>query len=279
MLDCGKSASRSWSPSAAYCGQRIDTFLIQNLDEDHVEDFANLWKQVPIGGLLSNPTISAAALSYMKPQGMRSGVQQVHDVLLRGGTRLAAWDQYLGGVQWHAFWNRWASDFLDTNNLSLATFVSFGSFTILLGGDLETAGWRKLLERPDFLLKLMSVDVLVASHHGRENGQCPELFNWCKPKLIIFSDGPKQYESQETAAWYGGKASGVVDWTRPAGPLGLRPLRRVMTTRKDGTVRIDVDARGNWTAYRNPRRPIVGSYLMETMRAAQPPVLRNALLG
>lgn len=267
MLDCGKSPSRPWSPSLAHWGERIDTFLIQNLDEDHVEDLDGLWTWATIGAFVSNPTVSADALLAMKPYGMRSGVRKAHEILRAQGPLIANWRQSLGGVQWQSFYNRFQLDFEDTNNLSLATFVTNGPFTILFGGDLETAGWKKLMGNTDFLLRLLSVDVFVASHHGRENGICEDLFRWCKPKLVVFSDGPKQHETQETASWYATKAEGIPDWSQPTGLFGLQPLRKVMTTRKDGTIRIDVQANGNWVAHRNPR-PMAPSGLLASVLAS-----------
>src|SRR5262249_12976343 len=156
------------------------------------------------------------------------------------------------GIHWHAFWNRYGTDFRDTNNLSLAVFLKYGRFTALFGGDLETAGWRKLLLVPAFRNRLPEVNMFVASHHGRKNGQCEELFQWCKPDLIVFSDGPKEYETQETTNWYSRRANGIPDWTQSSIAL-CQPRRYVMTTRSDGCICLDVAAGGKWNASMNPR--------------------------
>jgi beta-lactamase superfamily II metal-dependent hydrolase len=247
MIDCGRSRSRPWSPSTAYRGQRIDTLLASNLDEDHVEDFEGLWSASPIGAFVSNPTIGSTALGQMKNWDMRSGVNHAWSVLHTLGPQPGNWSHPLGGMHWHSFWNRYGTDFIDTNNLSLATFVDFGRFRMLYGGDLETPGWRKLLAIPDFRAKLSSVALVIASHHGRENGQCDELYELCKPQLIIFSDGEKQHETQETIGYYGSKATGIPDWSRVP-ILGVQPRRRVMTTRTDGTIQIDVGLRATGTS-------------------------------
>lgn len=267
MIDCGKSATRGWSPSAAYRSQRFEALMVQNLDLDHVEDFERLVRDVPIEGFFSNPTITATDLALMKGYDLRGGLQTAHDVLQHCGPCFGTWDHALGGVRWKSYWNRYGLDFTNTNNLSLATFVIYGNFTILFGGDLETEGWRKLLQILDFRLDLLGVNVLVASHHGRENGCCPELFNWCNPELIIFSDGPKQHSTQETDSWYRARAKGIVDRTKTPDLTGTYPLRKVMTTRKDGTIRINAPGTGTWTAYRNPRpEPDFGVMLEEIFR-------------
>lgn len=156
MLDCGLCSDRPWNPFIAYMGERIDTLMLMNLDEDHCEDLPHLWRDCPIGGLVTNPTVDARGLRLMKAEcGMRAGVAAATDILERVGTGfLGNWSHDLGGVAWHVFWNRHAVDFTDSNNLSLAAFVRFGPFTILFGGDLERPGWRQLLKNPAFRAKL-----------------------------------------------------------------------------------------------------------------------------
>ena len=242
MLDCGLCSDRPWYPSVTFLGQRIDTLMLMNLDEDHCEDLPYVWRDCPIGGLVSNPTVDARALRAMKAKhGMRDGVTAATQIFERFGPGfLGSWWHDLGGVAWQIFWNRYAVDFTDTNNLSLAAFVRFGAFTILFGGDLERVGWRWLLRNPDFRAKLAMVNVYVASHHGRENGCCNEIFEICRPQLTVFSDGRKQYGTQETRDWYASRTVGIPDYTKPEGLFGLRPLRKVMTTRRDGTITINV---------------------------------------
>ena len=101
-------------------------------------------------------------------------------------------------------------------------------------GDMERNGFDHLLNTcPPFRQTVVSVDVLVASHHGRQNGMCPNTFDvyGCAPKLVVISDDYKQYESQETTAYYGGKTSGILGFRDQAG------VRKVLTTRSEGEIR------------------------------------------
>jgi beta-lactamase superfamily II metal-dependent hydrolase len=68
MLDCGLCSDRRWYPSVAYAGERIDTLMLMNLDEDHCEDLPHLWRTCPIGGLVTNPTVDARALRSMNAE-------------------------------------------------------------------------------------------------------------------------------------------------------------------------------------------------------------------
>lgn len=265
MLDCGFNGSDPWFPSVAYNGQRIDTLMLMNLDEDHCDDLAYVWRDCPIGAIVSNPTVSGPALRAMKAKcGMRNGVETAAALLERFGPGFVGdWKNDLGGVRWHAFWNRYGLDFRDTNNLSLAAFVTFGNFTILFGGDMERAGWGRLLESAGFRARLPSVSVYVASHHGRENGCCEELFRLCRPELVVFSDGSKQHGTQETSGWYSNRTTGIPDLSRAGGLLGP-PRRKVMTTRSDGSIRIAVEVDGRYLVTPSKRTP-----------AALPPALGN----
>lgn len=249
MLDCGLCADRRWFPSIAYSGQRIDTLMLMNLDEDHCEDLPYLWQNCPIGAIVSNPTVDQFALRAMKAEcGMREGVATAADILAKFGPGfLGDWSYEHGGIDWHVFWNRYGVDFNDTNNLSLAAFIRFGRFTILFGGDLERAGWRRLLSIQSFREKLATVNVYVASHHGRENGCCEEVFEICRPELVIFSDGRKQHGTQETRDWYASRTIGIPDYTKPAGLLGIHPVRKIMTTRRDGTITVNLATDGRYS--------------------------------
>jgi beta-lactamase superfamily II metal-dependent hydrolase len=276
MLDCGQSLSRPWFPSVTYHREIINTLLLMNLDEDHVEDLEDVWKSTKIMALGSNPTVSASALRLMKPSGMRRGVNAAHNILSTLGPGFhGQWLDDLGGIHWHAFWNTYGGDFRDTNNLSLAVFVKYGPFTALFGGDLETAGWKRLLLNPAFRARLLEVKLFVASHHGRESGKCDELFWWCRPDLIVFSDGPKEYDTQETTNWYYRRANGIPDWSQSASLFG-QPRRYVITTRNDGTIRIDVTESGRWHVTRNPRpNPLLAG--LGALSFLQPIYPRNLL--
>ena len=92
------------------------------------------------------------------------------------------------------FWNS-TPPFYDTNNLSMVAFFKYGPFKILFPGDLED-GWLALLEQPAFRAELIDTTVLVASHHGRENGYCRALFDYCHPRAIVMSDRAIVHDTQ-----------------------------------------------------------------------------------
>ena len=249
LIDCGFNATTGWRPSVHLPNIGVDTiemFLLTNYDEDHVNDLPNL-RRTPRGlptvrlqSLLRNKSMTSQALMDVKKDGgMGHGIRELVSMI----------DEYTGGplgVDWGAlsyrvFHNTYPDDFYDTNNLSLVTFLHYYGLHMVFPGDLEKAGWKKLLSNAEFVQQLKTVNVFVASHHGRESGCCEEVFqiNGVMPQIVIFSDSGIQYETQETANWYRLRTHGInYDGKR----------RFVFTTRLDGKITIEAHP-GQWTIH------------------------------
>src|SRR3546814_6192498 len=129
-------------------------------------------------------------------------------------------------------------------------------FTILFGGDMEEAGWRLLLQRPYFREMLGHVKVYVASHHGRENGCCEELFYYMRPDVVIISDYEHRHDTQKTTAWYANRVNGIPDYTVYQSPFTPRPVRKVLTTRFDGHLEIKPELDGGFWVNEIGRAPV-----------------------
>lgn len=256
MVDAGHRFDPFWAPSIEYYGQHVDMLVLQNLDEDHVANLPYVIQNIEVRGLLSNPTVDVNALRNMKREyGMDAGVTETCRLLKEYGPSWGSRVWQSGQVYgypgwWHAFWNRHFVDFTETNNLSVPFFAGLGNFSILFGGDLEEAGWKALMRQPNFSERLMQVKILVASHHGRANGRCEEVFRLCRPEVVIISDYEHRHLSQQTVGWYGDRVNGIADntvgWTL-AGPQ----LRKVLTTRNDGSLRIVASADGHFTIWKD----------------------------
>jgi len=246
MIDAGMRSDPFWSPSIEYFKQTIELLVIGNLDEDHVANLPYVFENVGLKAHFSNPTVDASALAWLKRDGgMGRGVSAAHRMLEVLGPRHGVLPDLPADIWTQAFWNSFGGSFHDTNNLSVATFVGRGSFAILFGGDLEEAGWRGLLSNPAFRACLTRVKILVASHHGRENGCCAEIFDYCKPEVVVISDYEHRHASQQTLGFYRNRVTGIPDLTRPwANRLMPQPTRSVLTTRDDGSLKIEVQPSG-----------------------------------
>ena len=227
VFDCGLSSTMRLS-TLLYDQdiRQIKRLFILNYDEDHVGDLPALREKFQIDVLTCNLSISASQLEEIKAptsDAMDSVIDMLHKYTNPTEVQHA-------GIAVSFFYNSYPS-FTDPNNLSLLVFIKMGGTCIALGGDLEVAGWKSILKKQEVRDLLKQVNYFVASHHGRESGYCEEVFQYCQPKAIIFSDGPIKHDTQEMAAVYGKHAQGIVFNGQP---------RKVLTTRQDGSLHWDL---------------------------------------
>lgn len=239
LIDSGHNSTTAWRPSVFLPQNGIyelERVIITNMDEDHASDLHNLRTAVNIGAIYKNPTVSGAAIRYLKGQdNIGQGIEALADMMDTYQSAVPGTPD-LGGITFDYFWNHYPSEFDDENNLSMVSILRYPGLNVCFPGDMEVQGWRKLWERADFRAAMSNVHVLVASHHGRANGCCPELYEYgWKPQVTIISDSGIQYASQETVAWYRARTLGVT--------LNGE-FRRVITTRRDGRILISATPQG-----------------------------------
>ena len=255
MIDCGCDADRPWWPSVHFIGVPVDLLVIQNLDSDHVQDIKDVVQWVKPRAIYSNPSVDASVLATLKAEhGMNGALTTIHGLLARFGPKMGPWRVPLpDGVEatlWYLDYD--PSTGLDTNNLSVVLTIRYGEFRIVFGGDLERRGWLEHLSGFGFWSALGRSNVFVASHHGRQNGLCVEALRAASPDIVIMSDKKKVHMSQETVDEYRGYCRGIPDYTRtPEYPFGPQPLRHVLTTRRDGDIRIEVRPNGTYWVTRH----------------------------
>jgi beta-lactamase superfamily II metal-dependent hydrolase len=248
MIDCGHNSSTGWRPSAyirqTLAADTLDYFMVTNADRDHLSDVAGLSQQgVHVKALGRNGSPSAPTLRLLKlVEGpLAPGVEKFIEMHGSYKGYAAPFNDAMAGVTCATFCNTIA-DFTDTNNLSMATFIKFANVKFLFPGDLEKAGWRALLKNPAFVAELQYTDVLVASHHGRENGFCEDIFRYFRPQVVVISDDKKQFETQETVPDYRNvllNPKGI-----PVDCNGQLRQRHVLTTRSDGDIIFSVTPDG-----------------------------------
>lgn len=241
MVDCGTNTSTGWTPSDHFKGQEIESLIITNYDRDHASDFNGVNQKCTVRYILGNQSVNSAALASMKKAyGMSSGIQGVHDFLKRteAVTSSSGGSPQLGAVTKTSYWNPYPY-FTDANNLSVATFIDYGGFSILFPGDLETAGWDEIIKQTGFKERLAGVNILIAAHHGRENGLSENAFKYMSPQAVVISDSGVEHATQETVGRYRAKVMGCV--------TTARETRHVLTTRSDGKIEIDVNPNGDYS--------------------------------
>jgi beta-lactamase superfamily II metal-dependent hydrolase len=249
MIDSGSTPD--WRPSTFIKHQLnrsvLDYLFITNADQDHLSDLDGLWQEdINVKTLTRNPHPNADDLRKIKEiGGMSKDIErylQIHESYNNPVSE--PFNDFMGGITKKTFHNNFP-DFTDTNNLSCVVFFNFAGFKIIFPGDLEEEGWLSLLENESFRLELADVDVFVASHHGRENGYCKEVFRYCSPKVIVMSDKSIIHSTQEMTQTYRQRVNEV--W--PDGVLVETTMkrRRVLTTRRDGWIQFRVNCNGEFT--------------------------------
>lgn len=234
LWDCGHTSYNRPSTFLPQEGiHKIDRFFVTNYDEDHISDIQNLRNYLLISTLHRNPSISADELRRLK---MKSGpISSAMESLLNMiGTYIFEPpnpEPDFPRVEFGSYYNEYPSDFSDTNNISLVTFLDCCGLKFVIPGDIEKAGWEKLLENSSFQEDLSSVNIFIASHHGRENGYCRTVFDYCRPGVVIFSDSYIKYATQEMANTYRSHASGI---------NFNGETRYVLSTRNDGSFWWDI---------------------------------------
>jgi beta-lactamase superfamily II metal-dependent hydrolase len=235
LFDCGESPTCRPSDYLPARGIRVvRRFFVTNYDEDHIGDLPRLREKLAVEVLTRNPSVTSAQLRSMKTPPISSAMRLLLEMIDGYTGDVPAAQLEPPGLRVWTFHNSYP-DFTDTNNLSLLTFLDVGSVSFVIPGDLERAGWLRLLENPHLRGLLSHVDIFVASHHGRESGYCREVFDHCKPSLVVISDGEVEFDSQRMASIYGQHATG--QWFNSAGG---KEWRKVVTTRSDGNIYWDL---------------------------------------
>lgn len=241
LIDCGHNAGTGFRPSnylRTLGIQQVDALIVSNYDEDHLSDLPNLIRDVYVRTLVANESLPPAVLRRMKEEG--GGVSNAMEALLSlrspGMVALRPSDPnaILARAGLACYWMSYPA-FTDTNNLSVVSFLDYGNIRLVIAGDLEREGWEALLRYPEFQERLARSNIFVASHHGRLNGYCREVFDHCHPRIILMSDSDIRHGTQDTNALYAQHAAGVYFGTR---------LRSVLTTRNDGPIQIQEPATG-----------------------------------
>ena len=236
LIDCGHTTDlgngEPWFPGrhlASMGVDYVDCLVCTNFDEDHASGYPDLVEHgISVGCVLGNPTVPPEVIEHLKSEdGMGPGIAALAQTLAI--RRDIGWEQSpspIPGVHRQWFWNPYGITWDTENNLSLVLHLTVHGTNFLFMGDMERDGCENLLKLPSFSALMPNVHVLVAAHHGRENGRCPAMFDdhGCNPQLVVISDCAKKFQSQETAPYYASKARGL--------PARGR-VRSVMTTRSD----------------------------------------------
>ncbi len=238
LVDCGHNTTTGWSPTSHFQRlqeTKLQQLVVTNYDEDHMSNYRDfLDSGVYVEWLTRNKSVSGGDIQKLKSEtGMGPGIEALVNTLGNfAAPKIGEAVLSMAGVETQTFYNNYPV-FDDENNLSCIFVMTVHGWTFMFPGDMERAGFDHLLAtNAKFRTMLPNVDVLIASHHGRENGICPDMFDkWgCKPEVVVISDDYMKYDTQKTTQYYNSKCGNGIPNFRNSG------LRKVLTTRKDGDI-------------------------------------------
>jgi len=195
LVDSGGSRGGSFDPGArvvvpvlrALGVRRLDALVLTHPDPDHAGGMPAVADAVEVGEIWDNG------------QGLAEGAHESYGRLLalaerravpvlRGG-RICG-ERRVGGVRVTALHPchdpRGYDPGLDFNDNSIVLHLAFGSFSILLAGDLGAEGEGLLLARG----AVPRADVLKLGHHGSRTSTTPDFLAAVDPSVAIASCGP-----------------------------------------------------------------------------------------
>jgi competence protein ComEC len=165
---------------------RIDKIFLSHADSDHFSAIARLAKRFQVGEFCT----TSQAIHSDKP-----GMQELLSSFRNRGIPITALDlesnldrfqKFNDSVQVEILHPSNQDDSKNDNANSLCLLLSCYGNKLLLPGDLEGEGTKRLLTRPR-----TAIDVLMAPHHGSLSTNPAMLLSWCQPSVITISGGTK----------------------------------------------------------------------------------------
>ncbi|MGN1083530.1 MAG: DNA internalization-related competence protein ComEC/Rec2, partial [Lachnospiraceae bacterium] len=176
----------------------IDCAIISHGDSDHISGIRELLAGMPVYSsyrasaagyegelfikriVLPIPAISDPACQALAKLAEEKNVEVCY---LAAGDRLKAGEELVLSC----LAPKEGAVYSDKNAASLVLLASYGEFDLLLTGDMDAAGERKLLE--EGAVDGISVEVLKVAHHGSSSSSSEEFLAALKPAFSVISCG------------------------------------------------------------------------------------------
>lgn len=191
--------------------RRIDEVILSHADLDHFNGLPDLLDRFAIGQVTCSPTFADKTIPAVPLTLERLRQRGVPVRIVRAGDRLMAGDVSLEVLHPPAVGPEG-----NENARSLVLQVRHAGHSILLTGDLEGDGLRRLLDE----VAPRPVDVLMAPHHGSHLANTPELARWARPRVVVSCQG-RPRPPREVRQRYEGIAAHLLD-TRQHGAVTVR---------------------------------------------------------
>ncbi len=183
LIDCGGSGTGYWELSNIFIENEIKTIseiYITHLDMDHIrycEQFLSTYEieclYLPRRAEYSDYVKHLLAVASRRKTDVRF-IGEDASFCLWDNVKLRAFTQHIDSLS------------SDENKNSLVYQLVYGDTEILFSGDVEKDGEYRLLSH--YRTALQS-DILLAAHHGSNNGSVEEFLNYVDADVIVVSVG------------------------------------------------------------------------------------------
>ncbi len=173
---------------------KIDRLFLSHSDSDHFNAIIGLSKRFAIDQFITTQrTLDSESRSLqstvgrLRNLGVPIVLRHESEILEEGTIRCRFLHPPMAGVPGN------------DNANSLCIMIEFAGQRILLPGDLEGEGTKRLIAQPP-----QRVSVLMVPHHGSLAESPSPLLDWCQPKVAVISGGskaknPKVYTAYQAA--------------------------------------------------------------------------------
>lgn len=223
-----------------YIGNEIPNFTLTNFDEDHFSSLPYIKNKVRVRTISFPKNLNTEELRSLKQLPHSPALDAICDIKDKYIYPSKDYNPPYTKVTFYL--EKHHLERYDTNNLSQVVFIEDYDSVICISGDLEDRGWHTMLQlEPNLKAWLARTNIFIASHHGRENGYHPEIFEYCKPECIVISDKGIIHDTQrEMTTLYGSHVIGA----GVAFNGDFENIRKVLTTRSDGHIFIQLLPKG-----------------------------------
>ncbi len=161
----------------------IDALVVSHADIDHFNAVPGLMHTIPVGRLF----IARPFLDF-KQRGVVKLCQAARDTkvpirIVQSGDRLKI-DESVTVEVLYPDVEDWSSH---DNANSIVLLIEYAGRRILLTGDLEGVGLRRLLQQSP-----CDVEILLSPHHGSPKSNSPPLAQWAQPEWVVVSGGSRR---------------------------------------------------------------------------------------
>ena len=188
VLDAGHPLATAYVTQAldAMGITRIDYLVASHPHIDHIGGFPTLLSRYEVGAIYTSALTYDASSYYqaymacMQEKGLKHIILAEGDSFSFGGQVRVDVYNPAREIDYYEGYPKSGTRFI--NNHSLALKFTYGESTLLLCGDLYSAGERELVDKWGAAL---DCDVLKANHHGASTSSCPAWRKAVTPKITI----------------------------------------------------------------------------------------------